>query len=384
MFSKMNVIGFAMIMLTATTMVASHEMCLPTRTGAELLKSRNLTMEGKVVVITGATSGIGYGIATALASAGAKLVMLGYTPDKSKQAAANITAATGNKDIHVISPFDLSSFKSIDATIKQVTSMVDKIDVLVCDAGLDSENQYTKNITDDGYEITFQVTFLGHVKLTEALMPQLKKANGRVVNTGSVTNMALNTSYSITIPDGQNMCDFQGQSSNCTEVDVVKQVMKQKGGNAYSGVGNSWYSLFFKTFYTQDFMRRSDTEGVAMYTGHPGLVETAQSGDFSNKTVVKQLCEFSGWTLCNCVSDPSLNFDLEICPLNRLDGSATLAWLAAADKEDIEKGTDTRFFSLCVPLGYPGNQYTTYAMTRGEELAASYAADLTALWHSWI
>ena len=73
--------------------------------------------------------------------------------------------------------------------------MAPKIDVLVADAGINTESASTTNVTGDGFEITFQVTFLGHFLLTESLLPALRAARGRVVNTACVTQRAYNTSY---------------------------------------------------------------------------------------------------------------------------------------------------------------------------------------------
>lgn len=117
---------------------------------------------------------------------GAKVIILGYHKDSAAAAAANITKTTGNKDVSVIAPFDLSSFQrcvkvlalepylqcnerdrylltlscgpSVKDTTTAVLKMAPKIDVLVCDAGLNSEFAGLPNVTADGFEITFQVS----------------------------------------------------------------------------------------------------------------------------------------------------------------------------------------------------------------------------------
>jgi hypothetical protein len=62
--------------------IADDQLCLPVMDAGPLLKQRGLPMAGKTVVITGGDSGIGYGTAMGLASAGAKLIMLGFHLDK--------------------------------------------------------------------------------------------------------------------------------------------------------------------------------------------------------------------------------------------------------------------------------------------------------------
>lgn len=372
--------SLALVMLAS---VASAEMCLPTMTGPELLKQRNLSMEGKVVVLTGGTTGIGYGIATALASAGAKLFMLGYHEESASASAANISKATGNPNIEVIAPFDLSSFKSIDAAVTKIQQVAPKIDVLVCDAGLDSERPGIPTITEDGYEVTFQVTFLGHFKLTEALLPQLRSAKGRVVNTGSITSLVNNLTYTLAEYADGTFCAQQGVDGNCITLDYISTAMKKPAPTVNGTLSN--FGHFFKTFYTYEFSAREATNGVVMYTGHPGAVVSpaAIAAGFLNKTFTTDFCSPLSWTYCCCVSDPSMKFDIGNCLLTPQKGSAQNSWLAAAPREDIEGDSSDNFFSLCQPLDDISNQYRALALATSEVQAAQYSQDLSALWKHW-
>eukprot|EP00035_Acanthoeca_spectabilis_P013290 m.245163 g.245163 ORF g.245163 m.245163 type:complete len:385 (+) comp15849_c0_seq13:35-1189(+) len=364
---------------------ATGQMCLPTQDASELLKQRGLSMDGKVVVLTGASSGIGLGIATAVASAGAKVIILGYHKDSAAAAAANITKTTGNKDVSVIAPFDLSSFQSVKDTATAVLKMAPKIDVLVCDAGLNSEFAGLPNVTADGFEITFQITFLGHFLLTETLLPALRAAKGRVVNTGSISNGFHNLSSSVTVYEDETLCAWQSLPGDCSSVAAVQDVLRKPAPVLPFGLGQgfTFLSLYFKTFYSYEFSDREGANGVSMYSGHPGVVETAQNGNFNNKSVVIAQCEPMGWMGCNCVSDESLEFDVNICPLSIYDGSGGLAWLAAAPKTTIE-ASPARFFTLCVPAVAPANQYDSYVLSRGADEARAYALSLTSLWRQWV
>ena len=117
-----------------------EQLCLPVQDGPSLLAQRGLHMKGKTVVITGGDSGIGYGVAMGLASAGAELIMLGYHEDKAVAAALNISRETGNNAIHVVAPFDLSSLQSVRSVATRILQMAPAIDVLVCDAGVNTES----------------------------------------------------------------------------------------------------------------------------------------------------------------------------------------------------------------------------------------------------
>ena len=123
----------------ATTAYSGEQLCLPIQDGPALLAQRDLHMAGKTVVITGGDSGIGLGVAMGLASAGAELIMLGFHEGKAA-AAANITRATGNSAIKVVAPFDLSSLQSVRSAAHRVLDLAPSIDVLVCDAGVNTES----------------------------------------------------------------------------------------------------------------------------------------------------------------------------------------------------------------------------------------------------
>jgi NAD(P)-dependent dehydrogenase (short-subunit alcohol dehydrogenase family) len=128
-------------------------------------------------VITGGDSGIGFGVAMGVAAAGATLIMLGFHKETALAAAHNITRDTGNKQITVIAPFDLGNLSSIRETVTKVKQQAAQIDVLVCDAGLNYEH-HGQEITGDGFESTFQVTFLGHFVVVRAAAPFASRETG--------------------------------------------------------------------------------------------------------------------------------------------------------------------------------------------------------------
>ncbi|MEN7551228.1 SDR family oxidoreductase [Rapidithrix thailandica] len=135
-------------------------------------------MKGKICVVTGATSGIGYETALEVARQGAKVFILCRNEQKGTEAVAKIAAETGNQDLEVLL-VDLSSQKSIRKVADQLHNKVDKIDVLVNNAGTWVSNL---TLTEDQVEMQFAVNHLAYFLMTHLLLPLLAKAEqGRVV-----------------------------------------------------------------------------------------------------------------------------------------------------------------------------------------------------------
>jgi NAD(P)-dependent dehydrogenase (short-subunit alcohol dehydrogenase family) len=139
-------------------------------------------MEGKVVLITGATSGIGRVTAKALADKGAKVVIFGRNNEKGKSLLAEIVEDTGNKESEFIH-CDLASMDEVKKAAVEFRSRRGRLDVLIDNAG--GINGRRKE-TQDGFEYTFGVNHLAHFLLTNLLLAELKaSAPSRVVVTSS-------------------------------------------------------------------------------------------------------------------------------------------------------------------------------------------------------
>jgi NAD(P)-dependent dehydrogenase (short-subunit alcohol dehydrogenase family) len=138
---------------------------------------------GRVAVITGANTGLGYETALALAEHGAQVVLAVRNVDKGKDAAARITATSQGADVE-IQELDLTSLDSIRAAAEQLRSDHDRIDLLVNNAGV----MYTpKSTTKDGFELQFGTNHLGHFAFTGLLLDRLLPVAGsRVVTVSSV------------------------------------------------------------------------------------------------------------------------------------------------------------------------------------------------------
>ena len=138
---------------------------------------------GRVAVITGANTGLGYETARALAEHGAHVVLAVRNLDKGKDAAARITAASPSAGV-ALQELDLTSLDSIRAAARQLRSDHDRIDLLINNAGV----MYTpKSTTKDGFELQFGTNHLGHFALTGLLLDRLLPVAGsRIVTVSSI------------------------------------------------------------------------------------------------------------------------------------------------------------------------------------------------------
>ncbi len=140
------------------------------------------SMQGRRVVITGATSGIGREIATMLATHGAELVLACRDVGRGEQTARDISRSTHAADMAVI-PIDVSSRDSIRLFVREYRDRFSGLDVLIINAGIIRSGRET---SVDGIELTFATNVLGYFLLTLELLDVLKaETAARIVNVAS-------------------------------------------------------------------------------------------------------------------------------------------------------------------------------------------------------
>ena len=139
-------------------------------------------MYGKVCLVTGASSGIGFEIAKALAERGATVVTVSRGGGSGDEKTSQIRRETGNSDV-VFMPADLSAMSEVRRLAERFKTRFDRLDVLVNNAGLFAAK---RQLTDDGYELTFALNHLAPFLLTHLLAePLVKSTPARVVTTSS-------------------------------------------------------------------------------------------------------------------------------------------------------------------------------------------------------
>jgi len=144
--------------------------------------AESFSMDGRVVAITGATSGLGEVAATSFARMGATVLLLARNPAKAEATRARIVAATGNEDLRVYLG-DMSDLSAVRRVVAEIVAAEPALDVLVNNAGaLLTE----RAVSVDGNEMTLAAMVLGPFVLTNGLLPLLRaSADGRILTVTS-------------------------------------------------------------------------------------------------------------------------------------------------------------------------------------------------------
>jgi NAD(P)-dependent dehydrogenase (short-subunit alcohol dehydrogenase family) len=138
---------------------------------------------GRVAIVTGSNTGIGYHAAAVLAQSGAHVVLAVRNLEKGNLALARIVAAHPHADV-TLQELDLSSLDSVRAAASALRSAYPRIDLLINNAGV----MWTpKQLTADGFELQFGTNHLGHFALTGLLLDNLLPVRGSRVVTVSST-----------------------------------------------------------------------------------------------------------------------------------------------------------------------------------------------------
>jgi NAD(P)-dependent dehydrogenase (short-subunit alcohol dehydrogenase family) len=199
---------------------------------------------GKMAVVTGATGGLGYETALALAKAGAEVILTGRDDRKGQSAIEKIGREVIGAKISYVH-LDLASLASI-ADFAQRMGVRQSLDLLINNAGVMALPR--RQTTADGFEMQFGTNYLGHFALTARLMPLLRRSSGpRVV---SVSSLAHRTGF----------IDFGDL----------------QGARAYSPWKAYGQSKLACLIFALELQRRSDAGGwnLTSNAAHPGFSRT--------------------------------------------------------------------------------------------------------------
>ena len=140
-------------------------------------------LTGKLAVVTGASDGLGLGLAERLAQAGAEVILPVRSPAKGAAAVARIRAAHPAAIVST-REVDLASLASVDALGRALSSEGRPIDILVNNAAVMAPA--TRHVSEDGVELQFGTNHLGHFALVAHLMPLLRAGRARVTTMSSI------------------------------------------------------------------------------------------------------------------------------------------------------------------------------------------------------
>ncbi len=210
-------------------------------------------LKDQIILITGATSGIGKVTAQALARQGAHVVLLGRNRLKTERTRQEIIDATGNQRVDMALA-DLSSLQEVRDVAAEINAQYPRLDVLVNNAGLMLGAE--REVSADGNELTLATNHLGPFLLTSLLLDLLRKSPAaRIVNVASMA-------YRFSKP---TLDDFQSERS-------------------YSAMWEYGTTKLWNIMFTQELARRLRAHGITNVTTnslHPGAVATGygqQSG----------------------------------------------------------------------------------------------------------
>jgi len=197
-------------------------------------------LDEQIVLVTGATDGLGRGVATALAAEGATLLLHGRSPERLDAVVEEIGAETGNANLR---PYraDLASLADVRRVADEVVGQESRLDALVNNAGVGTTlpGDGERLVSADGYELRFAVNYLSGFLLTHRLVELLAaSAPARIVNVSSA---------------GQAPIDFD-------------DVMLEHG---YSGTRAYAQSKLAQVMFTIDLAEELRDRGVTVNCLHP-------------------------------------------------------------------------------------------------------------------
>ncbi|KAI4468880.1 phosphatidylinositol-glycan biosynthesis class f protein-related [Holotrichia oblita] len=143
-------------------------------------------LDGKIVLITGGCSGLGFETAKELAARGATLILTCRDYEKGQKAADKIKRNTRDAKID-LKLLDISEMANVRRFAMLIKKYYNRIDVLINNAGIIFQPKIT---TSEGFELTLATNYLGPFLLTHLLLPLLRQSsNGRIINLSSLSHM---------------------------------------------------------------------------------------------------------------------------------------------------------------------------------------------------
>jgi len=233
-----------------------------------------ISLAGKVVVITGANTGIGKVCAYEMAHRGGKVIMLCRNYIRGQLAAEEIRSKTSNGEMLVVE-CDLSSLSSVRLCVATLLTMVDHIDILLNNAGV---CMLPYSITEDGIETTMAVNHFGHFLLTNLLMPLLQNTQILGLKSGNKCTARVVVVSSLIHDKGKLHLEDLNYQLSC-----------------YVPVQAYYDSKLANIMFAKELSKRlGNNSGVNVYALHPGVIATDLGRHFKEISSVlnflSQLC----------------------------------------------------------------------------------------------
>ena len=279
---------------------------------------KGISLIGKVAIVTGCTSGIGYETARALATHGANVTIIARSAEKGQKAITELKKTTGK--IFEYGILELDKVPSIRKFAQDWLNKHNKLDILINNAGIMGTPHI---LTDEGYELQFATNHLGHFLLTNLLAPTLEKGEGaRVINLSS---------------NAHHVCPVDFKDINFTN-------------KKYSTIQAYGQSKIANIWFTNEFDRKFKNKGIRSFSMHPGGIGTNLGRYLTEETMDEVMVEVRRLKS----SAPSKSIP---------QGAATSCWAATSPELDGKGGL------------YLLNSHIATAGTNVDECYVSYAYD---------
>ncbi len=266
-------------------------------------------MQGKVVVITGATSGIGQVAAEKLAGMGARIVQVARDKARGEAAMARL-GELGPGIAHSIHYADLSRLREMKRVAEEIARTEPRIDVLINNAGAMFNS---RQVTEDGLELTFATNHMSYFVLTHGLRERLMaSAPARVINTSSDAHKG----FALDFEDLQSERGYEMKFKEALRFGLAG------GFKVYAR------SKFANILFTRELARRLSGTGVTANCLHPGFVAT-RFGD-----------ESGGWVAY------MIGFWKKMFAIPPEEGAETIVYLASSPEVANVSG---QYFHKCRP-----------------------------------
>lgn len=204
-------------------------------------------LRGKTVLVTGATAGIGRETALGLAKLGAHVILVGRNPEKTQRVCDELKAASGHQHIDFLLA-DLSLLSEVRKVAAEFLARFGTLHVLINNVGAIN---LKREVTQEGFELTFAMNHLGLFLLTELLLPALQKAApARIINLSSDAHRTT----------GLDFDDLQAE-------------------RGYSSFKVYSRSKLMNVLFTRELAHRVAPMRITANAVHPGMV----ASDFINK-----------------------------------------------------------------------------------------------------
>ncbi|MGN7356394.1 SDR family NAD(P)-dependent oxidoreductase [Paenibacillus sp. SAF-054] len=168
----------------------------------------NFSIQNKIAIVTGASKGIGYGLAKSLAEAGAIVAVMARSRDSLEQLVQEIADAGGEAKAYEL---DVRNVEQIQSVFAQVAKDFGRIDILVNNAGL-GEGMAAEDVTEEYWDAMMDVNLKGVFFCCQtAGRIMLKQGSGKIVNVSSQVSV-------VGIPDGVAYCASKGGVNQLTKV----------------------------------------------------------------------------------------------------------------------------------------------------------------------